>query len=109
MLMFKSEVKLNCGSPAICHILFNLSKVSDLNKIDLVVTSGNDSSHMVGSKHYMDLAVDVRSKHFDHHLKYKIWNDLRSRLGEKFFVDLENEGSPNEHFHIQVAKGKSFP
>lgn len=108
MIQFKPEVKL-VFTPAIGHLLYNLSRVSEHFKVDLVVTSGNDSNHMEGSKHYKNEAIDVRSKHFDKELKNDILELLKAKLGPRFFVDLEYEGSPNEHYHLQVRRGTTFP
>ena len=110
MIMFKSEVKLDFSSVAITHILFNLSRVSNQLGLDFVVTSGNDSNkHVHDSKHYTNQAIDVRSKTFIGDLKHNVWESLKAKMGPKFTVDLENEGKENEHFHIQVRKGISFP
>ena len=110
MIRFKSEVKLDFTSPAICHILYNLSKVSKINDVDLTITSGNDSTaHARDSKHYTNQAMDVRSHDFEPNMKTLIFEEIKKELGSRFFVDLENEGGPNEHFHIQVRKGGTFP
>ena len=34
---------------------------------------------------------------------------LQARLGEKFTVLFENEGTDSEHFHCQVRKGGQLP
>lgn len=111
MIMFKSEVKLDFSSVAITHMLFNLSHVSNQLGVDFVITSGNDGHglHMRGSKHYINQAIDVRSKSFGPEMKHKIWESMKVRMGPKFFVDLEHEGKDNEHFHIQVRKNITFP
>ena len=111
MIMFKSEVKLDFSSVAITHMLFNLSRVSNQLGIDFTITSGNDGHgiHMRGSKHYINQAIDVRSKSFSPEMKKTIWESMKTQMGPKFFVDLEHEGRDNEHFHIQVRQGTSFP
>ena len=109
MISFKETAKLDFTSSAICHILYHLTKVSKLCERDLTITSGNDSKHLADSKHYTNQAVDVRSKFFSQPTKTLILDEIKKELGEKFFVDLEYEGLDNEHIHIQVRKGGSFP
>ena len=75
---------------------------------DLVITSANDSQHKAGSKHYENLAVDVRSRSFaDANAKSLFVAALRRELGIAFTVLYEYDGTPNQHFHIQVAKKKA--
>jgi len=72
----------------------------------ITITSVNDGQHMVGSRHYIDEAVDVRSKNFsDMADKLFFVSILREELGFQFTVLFENQGTDNEHFHVQVRKG----
>lgn len=82
---------------------------------EIWITSMNDSLHMKGSRHYNDEGVDIRSKNFPSKAsKLHFANRLESLLNShpndpnKFVVILENEGAPEEHFHVQVRKGMSF-
>lgn len=69
---------------------------------DLVVTSVNDGIHMPSSYHYKDKALDVRSKNFtDKNDKMHFADLLRLKLGPRYQVLFEAEGTPNEHFHIE--------
>ena len=114
MILFKPNVRLKRFTPAIRFILISLD---DLNAreledypTDFVVTSINDSKHKDNSKHYIDLAVDVRSKNFaSEFIKKMFVQDMQNRLGSRFYVVYENAGTENEHFHIQVKKGQTFP
>lgn len=73
---------------------------------DLVITSANDSQHKAGSKHYVNLAVDLRAKSFaDLVTKRAFVEALKGELGANFTVLHENVGTPNEHFHVQSKKG----
>lgn len=76
---------------------------------DLVVTSGNDSTHSTGSRHYTDEAIDLRSHNFVSRAakrEFRVW--WEEYLGPQFRVLLEQEGTPNEHFHAQVKKGHTY-
>ena len=115
MLRVKNkDVHVAVFSPAIMHILntlygLNQEQIPDYPK-DFVITSVNDSKHMVGSKHYTDEAIDLRSKNFnDMASKYSFKELLELRLGKKFRVLFEYPGKINEHFHIQVKRGAKFP
>ena len=80
---------------------------------ELTVTSINDSGHGVDSKHYKDMAIDLRSKSFPSAMKLDFVDKFAHHLnilskGTKYTVLLEGLGTANEHFHIQVAKGTTY-
>ncbi len=82
---------------------------------EIWITSINDSLHSKGSRHYLNEAMDLRSKNFPTkeaklHFVKRYSSILNSHPDDpnKFFVMLEQEGSPNEHVHAQVRKGMSF-
>lgn len=85
---------------------------------DLVVTSGTDGTHKVGSKHYTGQAIDVRSHTFRGEDKLQFVGAVIGRFGDplalatstgpgfqtadrKWLGILEGQGTPNEHFHFQ--------
>lgn len=68
------------------------------------LTSGSDGTHSEHSQHGRGRALDVRSKTFRQDGKYEWMSALGQELGRRYVVLLESEGSPNEHFHIQVRK-----
>jgi hypothetical protein len=86
----------------------------------LIVTSVNDSNHSKNplSRHYTDEAIDVRTHYFnstDEKLRFKSIvegylnthpNALRPNA---FTAMLEYLGQPEEHLHIQVKMGESYP
>lgn len=114
MVMFKSTVRLKRLTPALLTML-NALYAADLEKLvgqpeDLVITSGNDSTHAANSRHYTDEALDVRSKTFiNEATKEQFRVTLEANLGPQFRVLHESNGTPNEHYHIQVKKGQTFP
>ncbi len=71
----------------------------------ILVTSGNDGTHATTSKHYSNEAIDIRSKSFPS-LKAKraFIAAVLKRLGTGYTMILEEEGKPNEHFHLQVKR-----
>jgi len=64
-------MKLKSKSVKIENLCFELkSKLQDIEKAcklyngqvyTMIITSGNDSVHMKGSKHYINAAIDIRS------------------------------------------------
>lgn len=69
---------------------------------DCWITSGNDSEHMIGSKHYIGQAVDLRVHHVaDEPTRARIAAELRRALGPQFTVLYESPGTPNAHIHVQ--------
>ncbi len=117
MIIFKSTVRILHYSPALHYMLTRLLDYDDYYPngapLELVVTSINDSSHGVDSKHYKDMAIDLRSKNFPNSLKQDFVEKFAHHLnilskGTRYTVLLEGLGTANEHFHIQVAKGTTY-
>ena len=67
-----------------------------------VITSGNDSTHMEGSLHYTDNAIDMRANNISAAQANAIVADLKSSLGGSYFVQYETfANASNNHIHIQ--------
>lgn len=91
---FRKEIRLAMD---VCDAVWERYGVSEC-----VITSGNDSKHKDGSKHYDDNAIDVRSKNLPTSgIKHEVLAELRQKLGSDYDVLLEAELTPNEHFHIE--------
>ena len=83
-------------------IMAACANVAEAMGIEVVVTSGKDSKHMMGSKHYAGNALDIRSKNFKSYEDKLLYLDaVMERLGEKYQGILEFVDTPNEHFHIE--------
>ena len=63
---------------------------------DVVITSGNDSKHMKGSKHYDDAALDIRRFNIPAKWLDRFLTKLRGRLGGDYQVILEKD-----HIHVE--------
>lgn len=127
LITVKAGVKLKNLTPALAWIFYVLDGYArhtpDLPEV-LVITSINDGGHLANSRHYTDEAIDVRSLNFkDAEAKEAFRSGMERSLNNHplmaaqgmvglFRVMLENPGSnvatTAEHFHIQVAKGKTF-
>lgn len=111
----KEEVRLKGLTPGLCRILTVIQEAADEEAdlpTELLVTSIHDGTHGQFSRHYKDEALDLRSHSFSSpKRKADFVISLQARLGPKFWVTLEHpeeQGGP-EHFHIQVAKGGTYP
>lgn len=63
---------------------------------DPVITSGNDSKHMAGSKHYTHNALDIRTSNIPPASREGFKAALKQRLGTDY--DLIDEG---DHIHLE--------
>lgn len=64
----------------------------------LVITSGLDGTHRKGSRHYVGLALDVRSRDMGAGERSLIARELRENLGDGFRVLVERD-----HIHLEHA------
>ena len=83
--------------------LYDIDSVFEQYGVDTVITSGMERfRHSVKrSAHYRGDAVDLRSKHLKSTAqKYEVLLKLESILGDDFVVLFENEGLPQEHYHV---------
>ena len=72
-----------------------------------VVTSGNDGRHMNGSRHYRNLAIDLRANNISDSQARDIAADLQARLGDDYDVIFEHFPSnpANDHIHLEYDPG----
>ncbi len=113
MIHFKENVRIKTFTPALRKIIFELDNLNQQKipnyPLDWVITSINDSIHVKDSKHYLDLAVDLRSKTFESEVRKMEFRDrLAFALGPNFTVLYEEPNTANKHFHIQVKRGEVF-
>ena len=66
---------------------------------ELIITSANDARHSATSLHYAGAAVDIRSWNVDD--KVALRKSITEALGLDFDFILEEQGGPNEHFHLE--------
>ncbi len=101
-MKLKPGVRLTDLSP---QMVLAAIVVNDLYKkrgLECVVTSANDSKHMVNSKHYKGNALDFRTHYRElNNLEIGLRDEIRECLGSEYVVLLEGVGTPNEHMHIQ--------
>ena len=97
------KIKSTAVVPKVCVIaagVINAANTLGL-KQDMLITSGNDGTHMPGSLHYKDRALDFRTKHLGIADKKALVTAVKRRLGKDYDVILENAGGANEHLHVE--------
>lgn len=111
MVVFKDTVRIKRFTLAIQRMLDVLVELDGRPYLgpDITVTSINDSTHGQGSRHYTNEAMDVRCHDLSRIDKHLFQEQIRAELGDKFTVLLEDEGTPNEHLHLQVKKNGTYP
>lgn len=101
-MKLKPGVRLKGLSP---QMVLAAMVVDDLYKkrgLECVITSGNDSKHMLGSLHYSGNALDFRTHYQElNHLEIDLRDEIRECLGPDFDVVLEGVGTPGEHIHLE--------
>ena len=102
MLKLKSNVKLSGLKEEMLWALDQAQGIFQSHGKDCVVTSARDTGHCDHSQHYKGLAVDLRSRHIQYTTeKVEVLGALKAILGHEYQVIFENEGKPQEHFHIE--------
>jgi len=100
MIEFKAGVKLKDLQPQMLIALMLIEQEYDKFGTTTVVTSGNDSTHKVGSKHYEGKALDFRTKNLG--LASQLVQAVKVKLNPLGYDVLhESIGTPNEHMHVE--------
>jgi hypothetical protein len=110
MIKVKEGVEFTVIAPAGFLILQALKDASKYLMKDLTITSACDGNHSgPEDPHKKGEAYDIRSHDFDPSEKeYALDVIMRFLDGKQFYGFLESPGQPNEHWHIQRAKGTEF-
>ena len=103
-------VEFQTIKPAGFRILSALDMLAARLPYDLFITSGTDGAHSGPTDpHKTGEAYDVRSHGLTEPQKHEVVAVLTQTLGPRFYAFLEAPGTPNEHFHVQRAKGTIYP
>jgi len=97
-MKLKKGVKIMGIKPEIAFVMPIIDGVVNIyDKVEgCVITSACDSKHGVGSRHYIGLGIDVRTRNMTEPQQQYCATDLNDRLGEDFDVVLEKD-----HIHIE--------
>lgn len=107
----KSGVLFTVIAPGGFRILSAIDQTCKQLGMDMVITSACDGVHSgPDDPHHRGEAYDVRSHDFSSDDKDKVLALISLLLGtDRFFGFLESAGTDDEHFHIQVKKGTTYP
>lgn len=76
---------------------------------DVTVTSARDGDHSGPlDPHHTGDAFDFRTHDLPTGGAARFLHDLALGLGPRFYAFLEDPGVPNEHIHVQRAKGTTY-
>lgn len=100
MILLKVKSTVRPRNLWIAAAIINAANTLHLT-VDMLITSGNDSKHMAGSKHYTNEALDIRTKHLTFADRTLLIRTVQRRLGRDYQLKLESLGQPNEHLHIE--------
>jgi hypothetical protein len=109
LLLTKPGVEFTVIAPAGFQILWALQEIARDGNQDLTITSACDGLHSgVDDPHHRGEAYDLRCHDFPD--PALLLQDVQHVLGTgTFFSFIEDEGTPEEHIHIQLRKGMSYP
>lgn len=96
MLRWKDSVRFEGVSSAIVLAIVRAVDIYETYGADCWITSLNDSTHMIGSRHYVGTAVDLRTRTLSDRDVATVASLLRDALGPAFDVVLESD-----HLHIE--------
>jgi hypothetical protein len=124
------DVRFDRISPAGFRILAALDNIARDWPYDIELTCGTEGVHK-GKEHEKGVAYDLRSHNLDsHEMKHALVRAIieRTRMGmadtpfmvngrddeggwanDRFFAFLEVPGTPNEHIHVQLRQGVTYP
>ena len=115
VLLVKPGVEFTVIAPAGFRILWALQEITHDQLYDITITSACDGEHSgVDDPHHRGEAYDIRCHDLLGNLKVMdpavLLQDIQHILGTaKFFSFIEDEGTANQHIHIQLRRGQSYP
>lgn len=106
----KPGVQFSMIAPGGFCILSAIQRAAVACGIDLTITSGTDGEHSgPADPHHTGNAYDVRTHDMTPEQKDQVLSAITTVLGSRFYGFLEAPGSDNEHLHVQVARGTTYP
>jgi len=96
-MKFKSGVQLSLGiQPVTFDAIHQVAKIYERHGQELVVTSVLDGAHQRGSRHFLGLAFDARTRFFVPAEQLEVSEACKESLGPEYDVVLESN-----HLHIE--------
>lgn len=101
MIYIVEGVRFRELRPEIYNIFSTLDEVFKGHNLECTITSANDKTHMINSRHYRNLALDLRSHFILKGYEQSVVDELRTALGLDYNILLEALDTPNEHIHLE--------
>lgn len=96
-MRMKSGISVQGLKPEMLIALMVAEETYTFHGYSMVLTSGTEGKHSKASRHYIGMAIDLRTRYFGSPAEKRlILKDLREALGSEFVVV-----SHKTHFHIQ--------
>ncbi len=129
VVQVKSGVRFDVIAPAGFRLLAAIDTAARRVGLTLTITSACDGEHSgPDDPHHSGEAYDVRSHDLPESVKHTVLAEIlracnddnvgpaqpvpgipASLATSKFFGFLESPGTENEHIHVQLRKGRSYP
>lgn len=107
----KDGVQFSTIAPGGFRLLEAISRAAQHVGLDLTITSACDGYHSgPEDPHHRGEAYDIRTNDLLPHQKAEVLHALELELEPfRFYWFLEDPGTYNEHIHLQVKKGTTYP
>jgi hypothetical protein len=107
----KDGVQFTKIAPGGFRLLEAIATTARKLDLDLTITSACDGEHSgPNDPHHRGEAYDVRSHDLNPNQKSQVLGRFMDQLElANFYYFIESPGTDNEHFHLQVAKGTTYP
>ena len=96
MIKLKKGVSLNGVQPEMAVAFSVILNVYHRLGHNCTITSCTDGTHSAGSRHYIGLAMDFRTRDIPDHKRAQLRGAVASSLGDEFDVILEDD-----HLHVE--------
>ena len=106
----KPGVEFTVIAPGGFCMLAAIQQAATALAVDLTITSACDGEHSgPDDPHHRGEAYDVRTHDLPSEKKTALLETITTQLGDRFYTFLEAVDTPNEHLHMQVKKGTTYP
>lgn len=97
-------------APGGFRILSAIERTARACGVDLTITSACDGMHSgPADPHHRGEAFDVRTHDLGMDAAQRVLQAIKGELNDGFFAFIESPNTDNEHMHIQVRKGATYP
>jgi len=99
----KAHVKLRGLNKKMFPVFLKAPGIWRKHGKNLVITSGLEGKHCKNSRHFVGMALDLRSLSLDRKARIQVRNELAGILGREYLVLMEHD-----HFHVEYNAPQSI-